>query len=137
LTGEENARFVSRIYGVDHQAVVEYVALFAELGDDLYQPVGTYSTGMRARLGFGLSLALEFDFYLIDEVTAVGDARFQKRCRDELKSRLDRSNVIMVSHNSRGLRQYCSHAAILHRGRLSRIMELDEALPIYNQLLGI
>jgi capsular polysaccharide transport system ATP-binding protein len=137
LTGEENARFVSRIYGVDHQAVVRYVAAFSELGDDLHQPVNTYSTGMRARLGFGLSLALEFDFYLIDEVTAVGDARFQKRCRDELRNRLARSSVIMVSHSAGGIRQYCSHAAILHSGRLSNVMPLREAMPVYRKLLGL
>jgi capsular polysaccharide transport system ATP-binding protein len=137
LTGEENIRFVSRIYGVDHRAVVKYVAAFSELGNDLYEPVSSYSTGMRARLGFGLSLALEFDFYLIDEVTAVGDARFQKRCREELGSRLNRSNVIMVSHNTRGLKKYCSHAAILHQGRLSRVMDIKDAVPIYNKLLGI
>jgi len=130
-------RFVSRIYGVDHGQVMRYVAAFSELGSDLQQPVRTYSSGMRGRLGFALSLALEFDFYLIDEVTATGDARFSKRCRDEMRTRLQRSNVIMVSHSSGTIRQYCTHAAILHQGKLSPMMELKEAFQIYQKLLGL
>ena len=85
LTGAENARFACRIYGVDHRPVLKYVEEFAELGDDLHNPVRTYSTGMRARLAFGLSMALSFDFYVVDEITTVGDSRFQEKVpgRDE------------------------------------------------------
>ena len=137
LSGAENARFACRIYGVDHRAVMDYVEDFAELGDDLHEPVKNYSSGMRARLAFGLSLALAFDFYLVDETTAVGDTRFQKRCHSEMKERLKTSAVIMVSHNAQTIRQYCSHAAVLHKGRLSAIVGIDEATNFYNQALGM
>jgi len=137
LTGEENVRFVSRLYGVDHRQVIDYVAAFSELGDDLHQPTRTYSAGMRGRLSFALSLALDFDTYIIDEGHATGDARFAKRFNEEWRRRLSRSNIIMVSHNTGSIRQHCSHAAILHQGKLSRLLPVGEALPLYKQLLAI
>lgn len=137
MTGEENVRFVSRLYGVDHRQVVDYVAAFSELGDDLYQPTRTYSAGMRGRLSFALSLALDFDTYIIDEGHATGDARFAKRFNEEWRKRLSRSNIIMVSHNASSIRQHCTHAAILHQGKMSCLLPVGEALPMYNQLLAI
>ena len=137
LTGEENVRFVSRLYGVDHREVVRYVAAFSELGDDLFQPTRTYPSGMRGRLSFALSLALDFDTYIIDEGHATGDKRFAKRFNDEWKKRLGRCNIIMVSHSAKSIYQHCTHAAVLHRGRLSRLMPVQEAMPIYEKLLGL
>jgi len=137
LTGAENTKFVCRIYGVEHKQVLDYVENFAELGEYLFRPVNTYSSGMKARLAFGLSLALAFDVYLIDETTAVGDARFQSRCIEEMKHRLRTSDVIMVSHSANTLKRYCTHAAILHEGRLSNIMELGSAISRYKKILGV
>ena len=137
LTGEENARFVSRLYGVDHREVIRYVAAFSELGDDLYQPTRTYSGGMRGRLSFALSLALDFDTYIIDEGHATGDARFAKRFNEEWRKRLSRANIIMVSHSPKSIYKHCTHAAVLHGGRLSRLMPVDDAMQLYNHLLRI
>lgn len=136
LTGAENTRFACRIYEVEHEPVLKYVEEIAGLGDDLHQPVKTYSSGMRARLAFGLSLALAFDYYLVDETTAVGDARFQERCRFEMKERLKTSAVIMVSHSVATIRQYCTNAAILHNGQLSPIFDLEEAIERYHAAFG-
>lgn len=136
LTGAENAKFACRIYGGDQESVIEYVKYMAELGDDLYQPIKNYSSGMKARLAFGLSLAMDFDFYLVDETTAVGDSRFQERCHREMKERLKMSAVIMVSHSETTLRQYCSHAAILHKGRLSPILGIDEAIQRHKEIMA-
>ncbi len=137
LTGEENVRFVSRLYGVDHHEVIRYVAAFSELGEDLYQPTRTYSAGMRGRLSFALSLALDFDTYIIDEGHATGDARFAKRFNEEWRKRLSRANIIMVSHSSKSIYKHCTQAAVLHGGHLSQLMPVDEAMQLYNRLLRI
>lgn len=137
LTGEENVRFVSRLYGVDHREVMHYVAAFSELGDDLHQPTRTYSAGMRGRLSFALSLALDFDTYIIDEGHATGDARFAARFNQEWRKRLERANIIMVSHSTRSIRAHCTHAAILHHGKLSDLMPVGDAIPAYQNLLGL
>ncbi|HWL54749.1 MAG TPA: ABC transporter ATP-binding protein [Chthoniobacteraceae bacterium] len=133
LSGYENLRFVARIYGENPKGIVRYVEDFAQLGDAFRYPVKTYSTGMRARLAFALSLALHFDIYLIDETTAVGDPSFQKRCRDELQNRLKTSDIIMVSHSFSTLRQYCTHAAHLSGGRLGPVEPLPEAVRRYQE----
>ena len=137
LTGEENVRFVSRLYGVDHREVMRYVASFTELGDDLYQPTRTYSAGMRGRVSFALSLALDFGTYIVDEGHATGDARFAKRFNQEWRQRLQRANIIMVSHRIGSIYEHCTHAAILHQGKLSPLMTIDQAAPIYEYLLGV
>lgn len=127
LSGEENCRFVARIYGADVDEVVGFTMHFAELGDYFHMPVKTYSSGMRARLAFGLSMAIEFDVYLVDEVTAVGDARFQQKCREAFRTRSDRSSVIIVSHQLNTIRDYCQSCAVLRDGRLSCFGSIDEA----------
>jgi len=132
LTGNDNIRFVARIYGKSVAEVRDFVEDFAQLGRFLSEPVRTYSSGMQARLNFGLSLAVEFDCYLIDEVLAVGDSRFQQRSHDELfVKRADRS-MILASHMPEIVRSYCTRALVLYRGRGKLFDNLDLALDIYN-----
>ena len=131
LSGEENCRFVARIYGADVDEVVGFTMDFAELGEYFHMPVKTYSSGMRARLAFGLSMAVEFDAYLVDEVTAVGDARFQQKCRKAFQERSGRSSVIIVSHQLATIKDYCDHCAVLSRGRLHYFTSIEEARRMY------
>jgi len=131
LSGEENCRFVARIYGAEVDEVVGFTMEFAELGEYFYMPVKTYSSGMRARLAFGLSMAIEFDAYLVDEVTAVGDARFQQKCRKAFQERSGRSCVIIVSHQLTTIKDYCNHCAVLRDGRLHYFTSIDDARRLY------
>ena len=131
LSGEENCRFVARIYGADVDEIVEFTRGFAEIGHYFAMPVRTYSSGMRARLAFGLSMAIDFDTYLVDEVTAVGDANFQKKCRAAFEERSERSSVIMVSHSISTIRSYADRYALLRRGRLTFYDDLDEIERLY------
>ena len=131
LTGEENCRFVARIYGVDVDEVVGFTADFAELEEYFYMPVKTYSSGMRARLAFGLSMAVEFDAYLVDEVTAVGDAAFQTKCRQAFEERSGRSSVIIVSHHIGTIKGYCERCAVLRDGKLYFFDSVNEAELFY------
>jgi capsular polysaccharide transport system ATP-binding protein len=131
LTGEENCRFVARIYGADIDEVVGFTMDFAEIGDYFYMPVKTYSSGMRARLAFGLSMAIEFDAYLVDEVTAVGDTSFRDKCRKAFMERSGRSSVIIVSHDLGTIRDYCQRCLVLKRGKLLSFDSVDEAAAVY------
>ena len=118
LTGMDNLRFICRIYNVDIDYVKNFTEEFSELGQYLYEPVKRYSSGMKARLAFALSLAVEFDCYLIDEVIAVGDSRFADKCKYELfEKRKDRS-IILVSHSHSAMKQYCLKAIVFKSGRL-------------------
>ena len=107
LTGRENVKFVARLYATDRELreKVAFVEEFAELGKYFDMPIKTYSSGMKSRLGFGLSMAFKFDYYLVDEVTAVGDARFKQKCADLFKSRHQESSFLMVSHSLGSLRK--------------------------------
>lgn len=117
LSGLDNLRFICRIYDLDYQSTREYVDDFAELGVQLAEPVKTYSSGMRARLAFALSIMIEFDCYLIDEIIMVGDARFHKRCQEELfVKRKDRA-MIVVSHDMGFIHGVCDHAALIANGK--------------------
>ena len=132
LTGMDNLRFICRIYDVDIYFVMDFSLVFSELGQYLYEPVKRYSSGMKARLAFALSLAVEFDCYLIDEVIAVGDARFSEKCRYELfEKRQDRS-IILVSHSPSAMKQYCDNAMVLEAGHLHQFDNMDEAYKYYN-----
>lgn len=131
LTGRDNVRFVCRIYEEDYGRVIRFVEEFSALGMFMDMPVATYSTGMRARLGFGLSVALEFDVYLIDEITAVGDADFRRRCEAALAQKRARASVIMVSHNPDAIRKQCECAALLSGGQLHWYQDVDEAIAVY------
>lgn len=131
LTGEENSRFIARIYGEDVDRVVAAAADFAQIGNYFYMPVRTYSSGMRARLAFGLSMAIDFDTYLVDEVTAVGDRAFQEKCRRAFAERQERSAVIIVSHNLGTIRAYCRRCAVLGRGKLHIYDNIKDAAKAY------
>lgn len=128
MSGIENALFTSRIYGQETEQVVEYVKDFSELGEQLYMPVHTYSSGMRARLAFGVSLAIDFELYLVDEITAVGDARFRDRSREAFKSKLGSASIFMVSHNMGSLRDYCDAGVIIESGKMIYYDDLEEAI---------
>ena len=134
LTGADNVRFVSRIYNTDYQKAMATVESFAELGKYLYEPIKVYSSGMRARLAFAISLAIEFDCYLIDEVLSVGDANFHRKCEIELfEKRADRA-MIIVSHELHNIKQYCNKSAILQEGRMTVYDDIDTSLEIYKNL---
>jgi capsular polysaccharide transport system ATP-binding protein len=136
LTGLDNLRFISRVYGVDGERIRAYVEDFSELGKYFREPVKNYSSGMQARLAFGLSLAIEFDCFLIDEVIAVGDERFQQKCHDELfEKRRDRAFVI-VSHDPGLIRTYCDRAAVLEGGQLTMFSDVVQALDCYRNPAG-
>jgi capsular polysaccharide transport system ATP-binding protein len=134
MTGHDNIRFICRLYNKPFALMREYVDDFAELGKYLGEPVRTYSAGMRARLNFALSIAVDFDCYLIDEIIAVGDQRFQQRSYEELfEKRADRS-LILASHVPHIIKDYCSRALVLHRGRGKVFDDLDLAIDIYHDL---
>ncbi|WP_448659584.1 ABC transporter ATP-binding protein [Sphingomonas sp. CJ99] len=128
LTGADNVRFIARIYRRPVDAVLRYVQDFAELGDYLDMPIRTYSSGMNARLAFAVSLAVDFDCYLVDEITSVGDERFRARCHDALMERRERGTLVMVSHDPGTLMAYCNRGAVLDAGALTAYPGIDEAL---------
>jgi len=126
LSGEENCRFVARIYGADIDEVVEFAREFADIGQYFQMPVRTYSSGMRARLAFGLSMAIDFDTYLVDEVTAVGDTDFRTKCTRAFAERRERSSIIIVSHQIGTIKQYADIFALLRRGKLELFDKLED-----------
>ena len=131
LTGLDNLKFVCRVYGVDWRPLVPFVEEFTELGIYLREPVYSYSVGMTMRLAFALSMAIEFDCFLIDEGLSVGDSRFGDRCHVELfQKRKDRS-FILVSHDPNVIRAYCERAAVLHQGQLLDFPTVDAAFDFY------
>lgn len=132
MTGLENIRFVSRIYGQDTDKIIEYVSEFADLGESLRLPIKTYSSGMKARLAFGLSMAIDFEVYLIDEITAVGDENFKKKCKSVFRDRLSNSQIIMVSHSARTIKEYCDIGLLLENGKVTYFPSIDELLEAYN-----
>lgn len=135
LTGLDNLRFICRIYDKHIDEALPFVQEFAELGHYLFEPVKTYSSGMRARLNFALSMAIDFDCYLIDEVLAVGDGRFLNRCREELLvKRRDRA-MVLVSHQASTVREVCDRASVLHDRTLHHFDDMDEAYYFYEGLL--
>ncbi|MBI1450689.1 MULTISPECIES: ABC transporter ATP-binding protein [Acinetobacter] len=135
LTGMDNLRFIARIYDVDIQHVRDYVQDFAELGNYLYEPVKSYSAGMRARFAFALSMAIEFDCFLIDEVIAVGDAKFQRKCEEELFEKRKDRGIILVSHEVHNIRERCESVCVLNDGKLKFFQNVDEGFEHYNALL--
>lgn len=132
LSGEENCRFVARIYGHDVDYVTEFAEEFADIGKYFAAPIRTYSSGMKARLAFGLSMAIDFDVYLVDEVTAVGDRPFQEKCAAAFNERRARSSIVMVSHNMNTIRKYCDVCAVLADGQLKLYDNIDEAAEAAN-----
>ena len=118
LSGLGNIRFLSRIYQLPYGEMVEKVAEFSDLGDRLNDPISTYSSGMRAKFSFGVSLTIEFDCYLIDEVVAVGDKIFRQKCRRELLERRAKRSLIMVAHQPNTIQEYCNICLLMENGRI-------------------
>lgn len=135
MTGKEGTRFVARIYGKDIDEVEDFVKSFADIGKHYYMPVKTYSSGMRARLAFGISMAIDFDCYLVDEILAVGDAVFRKKCENVFADKLKYSDIIMVAHSPGLLRKYCDSAAILLEGKLRFFEDIEEGISTYNDII--
>lgn len=133
LSGAQNTRFVARIYGVDTQALSDYVEDFAELGDHYHLPVRSYSSGMRGRLSFGINMGLKFDTYLIDEVTAVGDAAFRAKSELVFKDRLRSSGAIFVNHNLGSVLRICQAGAVLENGHLTYFDDVNDAIELHKQ----
>lgn len=134
LTGYDNVRFLSRLYGLPFHETFDYVADFSELGRHMYMPVRFYSDGMRMRLAFALSLAMNFECYLIDEVILVGDRRFQLKCHDELFGKRSSCGMIMAVHDAGTIKEYCQSALILKGGRGRVLSDLSLAERIYGTL---
>lgn len=134
LTGYDNARFIARIYDKSYAEMRDFVEEFTELGSNLRMPVKIYSSGMRARLAFALSLAIEFECYLIDEVIMVGDKNFQDKCKEEFfEKRSDRA-LLLASHSLQTVRQYCNRAIVLHEGVATVYEDVKEAIKVYEDL---
>ena len=136
LTGADNVRFICRIYGVDFQSRFEFVEEFSELGLYMNEPVATYSSGMKARLAFAISMTIDFDCYLIDEVMAVGDARFRERCRIELFEKRREKAKLIVSHSHRQLKGTCDRFLLIEGGRIEEHDDFKEVYFRYKQLIG-
>jgi len=137
LTGAQNVRFVARIYGVDTDALVAYVADFAQLGDSYHLPFGTYSSGMRSRLAMGCSMGIDFDTYLVDEVTSVGDAEFREKSQRVFADRMARASAIVVTHSMPMIRRMCTMGAVLDRGRLAVFDDIEEAIAYHEHVMGV
>lgn len=134
MSGLDNIRFIARIYGAPIQRTIDYVDDFAELGKQLYVPVKHYSSGMRARLAFALTLAIDFECFLIDEVIAVGDHRFHRKCHEQLFEKRKHCAMVLISHDAGIIRDYCNKALVLKSGRGKIFDDLELALSIYSTL---
>lgn len=134
-TGRANVKFIARIYGRDVDEAIHFVEEFSELGPYFDQPFKSYSSGMRARLAFGVSMAIDFATYLVDEVTAVGDARFSAKCADEFRRRREKSNIIMVSHSIGTIREYCDCAALVAFGKVFYFHKVEDGIRAYEDVL--
>lgn len=135
MTGRENTRFIGKVNGVaDLDTYIKRVREFAELGEKFNLPVKNYSSGMKPRLAFACSIAIDFDVYLIDEVTSVGDAKFRKKAKEALLERSEIANVIMVSHEMDEIRQFCDSAIVLHKGELTFYNDLEQGIKQYQAL---
>ncbi|MEJ8673525.1 ABC transporter ATP-binding protein [Chromobacterium amazonense] len=135
MTGRENVKFVARLYAEKHelQEKVAFVEAFAELGKHFDMPIKTYSSGMKSRLGFGLSMAFDFDYYLVDEVTAVGDASFKNKSARLIEEKRQKSQFLMVSHNMGEIRRFCDAALLLGRHGVRYYNQIDEAIEAYKK----
>ena len=128
LTGAQNTRFIARIYGADTDALIDFVQDFAEVGKHFHLPMRSYSSGMRSRVAFGVSVGIAFDTYLIDEVTSVGDAAFKKKSAEVMRARTKTSAAIVVTHSMTMVRTLCSAAAVLENGNLTYYEDLEEGI---------
>jgi len=135
MTGRDNIKFVCRVYGAEGDAMrekVRYVQEFAEIGDWIDEPIKTYSSGMRSRVAFGLSMAFDFDYYLIDEVMSVGDAQFKRKCDEVFKEKLQKSNVVLVSHSMPEIEKLCDIVLLVRDGGIQVYEDVAEGIKAYN-----
>lgn len=135
LTGTQNTRFVARLYGIDTDEMLDFVANFTDLGPHLNLPLRSYSSGMRARLAFAVSMAVPFDSYLIDEVTSVGDGAFRARSEAMLQDRMQKATAVVVSHSMDLLRRLCQSGAVLENGRLFYYARIERAIEHHDHLM--
>jgi capsular polysaccharide transport system ATP-binding protein len=135
LTGRQNTRFMAKIFGCDADELVKFVQDFAEIGLYFDQPISAYSSGMRARVSFGICMGIRFDTYLIDEGMATGDQRFKQKYTEVFEARRSETNVLMVAHQPGTLREYCDTGAVLWNGELEFFPTVDEALHEYDRLV--
>lgn len=136
LTGAQNIRFIARIYGVDTESLVGFVEDFSELGRHFHIPVRNYSSGMRSRLAFGAAMGIPFDTYLVDEVTAVGDASFRRKSRAVFRERMKNAGAILVSHEMGQVREFCDAGLVLEQGQMFYFEDLEEAIDCHQSLMG-
>lgn len=133
ISGRENMRFICRLYNQNYKEVADFVEDFSELGDYLDMPVRTYSSGMKAKLAFGVSMAFNFEYYLIDEVTAVGDASFKKKSQDFFNAKRATSTLLVVSHSMSTVKSLCDIMLVLHQGRLLEFANNRDAELFYEE----
>lgn len=137
LTARENVKFIARVYGAEGAAMrtkVQYVEEFAEIGRYFDRPVKTFSTGMRARVAFGLSLAFDFDYYLVDEAMSVGDAHFKKKASEAFKDRVGKANLIITTHGMNQVRSLCDYVLLIDKGRVLPYENVEEGIAVYSAL---
>lgn len=135
MTGRDNIKFVCRIYGATGDAMrekIRYVQEFAEIGDWIDEPIKTYSSGMRSRVAFGLSMAFDFDYYLIDEVMSVGDAQFKRKCNEVFQEKLQKSNVVLVTHTMSEVEKLCDVVLLVRNGEIQVYDDVSEGIKAYN-----
>lgn len=138
LTGAQNTKFIARIYGVDTDELKDFVEEFAGLGPNYYLPFRTYSSGMKSRLAFGVSMGIDFDTYLVDEVTAVGDASFRAKSNALFMSRMEKAGAILVSHGMGLVRELCDAAVVLDKGSLTYYEDVNEGIAQHEQnMMGV
>lgn len=137
LTGLDNVRFISRIYNQDYRQNIDFVSEFTELGIYLREPLRSYSQGMRARLAFAISMIIEFECYLIDEISAVGDAKFHEKCAAELFHKRGDRAMLIISHDTEYVRNHCGKFAVLDEGKLVFYADFDQALDAHKHNLHI
>ncbi len=136
LTGAQNTRFLARVYGVDTEELSDFVQDFADIGRHYHMPLRTYSSGMKSRLTFGISMGIPFDTYLVDEVTAVGDSRFKRKSRAVFRERMKRSSGILVSHSTSDIRSFCDAGLVLSPEGLRYFEDLEEAITYHEGLMA-
>ena len=136
MTGAQNALFVARIYGADTDEMVRFVQDFAELGPHFHMPLRSYSSGMRSRLSFGINMALDFDTYLVDEITAAGDAAFVAKSQAVFRDRIGRRSAVFVSHSTGQVRKVCDAGAVLEDGKLTYYSDVEEAIAHHDRNMG-
>lgn len=135
MTGIENILFVARIYGENPKDILDYVQEFSELGSSIKLPIKTYSSGMKARLAFGLSMAINFDCYLVDEVTAVGDENFKRKSKKAFNEKSEKSNIIMISHSIETIKSYCNCGILINQNSLVFYDKIDDLISSYKKIL--